>query len=259
MAQVLDLQDRIALMPRRVGRDTGPAHQLAGIFSDGRLSVEISPGVAYGLLCDPGAPQWWYLSYRADAARKVVIASDRYECAALHATQAPLRNDTQDYSYLDGQALHELFKALSGSRTACFVALDILQLEPLDADKRQKYLDSPKAPLGLLSARIHEAPAEKLRGRKINNTAYRLAKGGGNHFDVKGLPEMSNQATQAFRSDLSMLARALAQGFVHLSSLHRFRDAGSPDGFINKPTLLRLLELPRRYILIDIPQLEDSC
>jgi hypothetical protein len=263
MAQALDLVNRIALAPRHTGHDCeiARAHHLVGRLNNGQCSTAISPGVTHSLFNNASEPQWWYLSYQAGSPRAVVLAAERHECAALHAM--PLlyagdasNNDIPKYSYMDVQVLKELCDALPrGNGTDLWMALHLAEIELLTAEQLQTYFNA-KTGLGVMTAKKDDASPQQRHMRGVYTVLHRRMKGEGNRLDVKGIGGLSDAATTDLRTNINMLARALARGYVQLSSCNKFRDSNTASGFIDKATLLQRLELPRRYVLIDIPQCE---
>jgi hypothetical protein len=137
------------------------------------------------------------------------------------------------------------------------VAMHISGMAPLSTEDLQKYYRT-RAALGLMAANLQDATLQQRRMREMCDPVYRHMRGKSNLFNLSGFNGLSDKTTEQLRIDINMLGRVIAQGFVRLCSLDRFRDAREPSGFIDKATLLQRLQLPARYILHDVPKLEQN-
>jgi hypothetical protein len=266
-ADVLRLALRRALGPD--SEPYGQAIRATVSINAGPLSFTVSDNVVHEFLTIPGGPFAWFLSWDLEAPSKVVIGANASECARLHdRVRESCENEDFAGFPITLPAFSALHTALLGTQLptrnfaadAQMIAGYLLELWPLEPDKRIKYLHSAMPRVGWQDGMGVRGPSAR---QAYQAGYYRL------RFGTKAAAgrRQRDPKVPLFHDNVQCLAIAVVHGFVHLSTLPRFRDRdllppggtqatilrGQPaSGFIDKPTLLGRLQLPPRCHLIPL-------
>jgi hypothetical protein len=238
--------------------------ELAACINSGPLAAVVSPRVIERLLTRSERDRiWLFLSCRRETPTQVVIGDDPYECAELHACELTFAKDPSTYreSALTVAALIKLRAALLGSADYCGAAvaatmatLHVLGLLPFDPDIRQKYLQHPTRPLGVLPEHAYAATHQQNIVRQAYTAARRAIKQGPFNPIGKIFAAAARHGRgQSVHRGFDVIAQAAARGFVELCDLERYRSPyADENGFITKEAMLARLTPPAGWAVIDI-------